>query len=57
MNDNYDFSDYRAVMPYTGDAGIFADDETARLEERDECYAAYGKPAQINFKRSAKRPA
>lgn len=42
MNDNYDFSDYRAVMPFSGDTGIYSDDETALLEQRDECYAAYG---------------
>ncbi len=27
--DNYAFADYRAVMPYTGDDGIYRDDEYA----------------------------
>lgn len=57
MNDEYAYSDYRAVMPYTGDAGIYGDDEYARLVERDECYDAYGPATPINFPRNGQRPA
>lgn len=57
MNDEYAYSDYRAVMPYTGDAGIYGDDEYAMLEQRDEVFAAYGPAYPFNFFGKGQRPA
>lgn len=57
MNDEYAYSDYRAVMPYTGDAGIYRDDEYARLVELDECFNTYGPAGGYNMPTNRQRPA